>query len=73
MGTVLDDYVAVGEASRYLGISAESVRRLIRADALESVRDPRGQRWVSRASLKRFVVRRAAKARAGDRLAAGAP
>jgi YD repeat-containing protein len=65
MVRVLDDYVAVGEAGRRLGISSESVRRLIDADALQSVRDPHGQRWVLRTSLDRLIAQRAAKARSG--------
>jgi len=49
----------VGQAAELLGVSADSVRRLIDAGQIDAVRDPAGRRRVDGAALARFCTERA--------------
>jgi excisionase family DNA binding protein len=60
---VLEQYLSVGQAAMRLGVSQVTVRKLIEAGRLESVRDPLGHRWILRTSLERLIAERAARSR----------
>lgn len=51
------DYMTTGEASRYLGVSAETVRRWVDSGQLAAVRTASGRRLVLRASVATMTPR----------------
>ena len=47
------EYLTTGQASRYLGVSTETVRRWLETGRLDGVRTAGGHRLISRSSVER--------------------
>jgi hypothetical protein len=63
---VLEGYIPMGEASRLLGVSAISARRILETQKVDYVTDPLGHRWVLRPALMQLIQDRAEGRRGTD-------
>jgi DNA-binding transcriptional MerR regulator len=57
----MDALIAVGETSRLLAVSAETVRRYADSGVLSVRRDDCGRRWFSRRDVEQLAERRRPK------------
>jgi len=58
MGKPQQDRLSIGEASRYLNVAIETLRRWDKKGKIESYRSPGGHRYFSRKDLKKLFKKR---------------